>query len=293
MNLTKIKKNQYKFFFIIPAFIMIFIFFLLPNILNFYYSFTDWTTYKSEIYFSGLKNFRELTIDGEIWEDMIITIKYAILVSIIMNIFALSLAFVLEKTTRINNFFRTVFFIPVLLSNLAAGYIFKALYDPDGPINSVLSFITGSEIHFPFLGSVNYTLIFVILVHVWKSFGFCLLVYIAGLNYIPRDLIEAAEVEGANLFGVISKIKIPLLASAFTFNLTLSLIGALSTFEIPLAVARGGPARVTEVLNIFIFRLFGVGRWGYASSVSLVLFLTVCIFAFPMIFLLKKREVEL
>jgi len=288
-----IKKNYYKLLFLLPALVLIGIFFITPNALNFFYAFTDWNTFKSEITFNGLKNFIDLTKEGVIWKSLLITIQYAVLVCIIQNGLALILALAIEKTSRNNGILRTIFFLPVLISSLASGYLFKAILDPKGPVNKFFSLITGNEIAFPFLGSIKFTLFFVILVHAWKFFGIPVLVYIAALNYIPVELIEAARVEGASNFGTIMKIKLPLIGPAFTFSVTTALIGSLSTFEIPFSLTRGGPARATEVLNGYLFTLFGSGRWGYATSISLMLFLVILIFAFPVILTLKKREVEL
>lgn len=293
INLSDIKKNQYKLYFLLPAIILVSLFFILPIILNLFYSFTDWTTYKSGVDFIGLKNIIELSEEGMVWKSLIITFKYAIGVCIIMNLGALILALALEKTTKISTLLRTTLFMPVLMSSLASGYLFKAIFSNKGPLNNFLGFITGGNISFPFLGSVEWTIFFVILVHSWKYFGVPMLIYIAGLNLIPVELKEAAKVEGANPLQIITKIKIPLLGPAFTFSIITSLIGAMWSFEIPLSMVRGGPARTTEVLNMYIFNLFGSGRWGYATSVSLLLFLIICAIAFPLIIVLKKREVEL
>jgi raffinose/stachyose/melibiose transport system permease protein len=295
MNLKlKITKDRtYLVLFILPAILLVSIFFIIPNILNFYYSFTDWSSYKSTINFVGLYNFKELFGEGDIIKDLWTTIKYSVMVGVITNVVALILALALEKTTRLNTFFRTIIFIPVLLSTLAAGYIFKGILSPDGPLNVFLSFLTGREVDFAYLGSLKYSLFILAVIHSWKYLGIALLVYIAGLNVIPEELIEAARVEGASYIRVVKDVKLPLLGPAFTFNIVTSLIGALTTLEIVLAVTRGGPARVTEVLNMFILREFGTGKYGYTVAISLVLFIIICLFAFPMVLYLKKREIEL
>jgi len=287
------KDGTYLFFFILPATILIVTFFVLPNVLNFYYSFTDWNSYKSAINFIGLANFKELFSNGIIIKDAFTTIKYAFLVSIIQNGVSFILAIALEKTTRLNTTLRTIFFIPALFSNLAAGYIFKGIYRPDGPLNVFLSFITGREVNFAYLGSISFTIFFLSVVHAWRYMGISLLVYIAGLNAIPEELIEAAKIEGASYFRVIKDIKIPLLGPAVTFNIVTTLIGTLSEVAIVLSLTGGGPARATEVLNMFILREFGSGRYGYTVAISLFLFLIICIFAFPLMIYLKKREIEI
>jgi len=209
------------------------------------------------------------------------------------NAVALALALALEETTRTNGFFRSLFFLPVLISSLAAGYVFKGILDPGGALNGFLSTITHSDIETPWLGSTAFTLFIIALVHAWKWGGIHMLVYIAGLNSIPRELIDAARAEGAGPWQLIRRIKLPLLGPAFTFNITLTLIGALSVFDVVLAMTKGGPARATEVLNLLVWVKYGTGFLGYATTISLVLFLVICVTAFPLITYLRRREVEL
>lgn len=293
LNFSKIKNNQYKIFFLLPAIIVLLIFFITPNILNFFYAFTDWNSYKSEINFVGFENFKYLIQEGALWKDLIITLQYAFLVAIFQNIIALTFALLLEKTKFINKVYRIFFVIPVLISSLATGYLFKALLDPKGAVNSFLSLISGKDIHIAFLGSLDFTIFILVFVHCWKYFGLSMLVYIAGLSYIPIDLIEAARIEGAGPFRIIKNIKLPLLGAAFTFSLTTTLVGTMGSFELPIALTGGGPARTTEVLNIFIFNLYGFGRLSYATCINLVFFIIICAIAIPMINYLRRREIEL
>jgi raffinose/stachyose/melibiose transport system permease protein len=118
-------------------------------------------------------------------------------------------------------------------------------------------------------------------------------VYIAGLKAIPYELVEAARVEGASSIQVLRRVKLPLLAPAFTFNITLTLIGALYIFDVVLAMTRGGPGRATEVLNMVVWRQFGTGAFGYATAFSTVLLIVILLVAVPLIFYLRRREVEL
>ncbi len=120
-----------------------------------------------------------------------------------------------------------------------------------------------------------------------------MLVYIAGLKAIPHEVIEAARIDGAGRWDMIRRVKMPLLAPAFTFNIALTLIGALSIFDIVIATTRGGPGRSTEVLNMVVFTVFGTGRFSYATAVSLVLFAVILLIAFPLIWFLRRREVTL
>jgi ABC-type sugar transport system permease subunit len=241
----------------------------------------------------GLGNFRDLSDEGIVWTDLWVTVRYALYVMVLENVVTLVLALALERTTRINGVFRSLFFVPVLISSLAAGYLWRGIFATNGVLNRFLGFFWPGDVHFQWLGSTSVSLLVVALIHAWRFGGVHMLVYIAALNAIPNELIEAAKVEGASTWRIIRKIKLPLIGAAFTFNITLTLIGALSIFELVLATTNGGPARATEVLNIYIFQQFGAGFFAYASAVGLLLFAVICAIAFPLIVFLRRREVQL
>jgi raffinose/stachyose/melibiose transport system permease protein len=293
ININKIKKNQYKFFFVLPAFIFVLVIFIIPSILNFGYSFTNWSPVNPDLVFRGLANFIELSQQKIIWSGLSTSIKFAVSVCILQNLTALLFAIAIEKATKFNAVARTILFIPVVLSPLAAGYIWRALYHYQGPINGLLSFITRTDVNFPFLGNLNLAIFFIAITQSWKAYGITMLVYIAGLKSIPEELIEAARVEGGSNWSILMRIKLPLLGPSFTFNLVTTLIGSLSAFELILVMTRGGPGRATEVLNLLIYEYFGYGRWGYATAVTFVNFIFISIIAIPLIYWLRKREVEL
>ncbi len=121
------------------------------------------------------------------------TLVYAVLVAIFQNLFGLVLALVLEADTRVNRLARVAFFVPVVMSALAVGYIFAALLKPDGALNAVLSTLTGTEVTTAWLGSTSWTIIVVALIHAWKWMGLSMLIYLAGLKTISGDVLEASR----------------------------------------------------------------------------------------------------
>jgi raffinose/stachyose/melibiose transport system permease protein len=268
------------------------LFFLLPNLLNLGYAFTDWSAFRPDVSFVGLENFKSLASDGTLWADLWLTVIYALAVTILQNGVALLLALGLEQSTRSNRALRAILFLPVLIAPLAVGYIFQGILSYDGVLNRLLSSLSGQEVRVEWLGSVHWSLFIVAIVHAWKWLGLSVLIYIAGLAAIPADVIDAARIDGASRWQVFRRIKFRLLAPAVTVNLTLTLIGALNTFDIVLATTRGGPARSTEVLDIYIFQQFGTGAFGQATAMSLVLFLTVVAIAVPLVVFLRRREVS-
>ena len=281
----------------VPAIALVILFYVVPNVLNFVLSFTDWSARRPNPQFIGVDRFQELLGDEDVWNALVTTLKFAVIVMIIENTFALALALGLEKSSRFNTVMRTVFFLPVLISPLAAGYVFLGILQTQGALNGILGAFTalvGLPVpRIEWLANSSWSLVIVAFIHAWKFGGIHMLVYIAGLKAIPHEVIEAARIDGAGRWDTIRRVKMPLLAPAFTFNIALTLIGALSIFDIVIATTRGGPGRSTEVLNMIVFQVFGSGRFSYATAVSLVLFVVILLIAFPLIWFLRRREVSL
>jgi raffinose/stachyose/melibiose transport system permease protein len=278
---------HHPWWFALPAVVVFGGFFLLPNLLNFWYPFTDWSAHHSEIRFLGLDNFRRVIDDGTLWRAVRITLVYAVLAAFFQNLFGLVLALLLERDTRFNRLFRALFFLPVLISALGVGYIFQALLNTDGAVNEAL----GTSV--PWLGDTTWTIVLVSAIHGWKWMGLAMLIYLAGLKGIPAEITEAARADGAGPWRMFRSVRFPMLAPAVTFNVTTSLLGSMNTFDIVQATTAGGPATSTEVMNIYMFRVFGQGLYAQASAMSLVLFLIVIAMAVPLITGLRRREAML
>ncbi|HLU29859.1 MAG TPA: sugar ABC transporter permease [Glycomyces sp.] len=284
------RRHDHPLWFLIPALVVLVVFFVVPTLFNFVYAFTDWSSFKSAIGFAGIDNFVSLFSNGTLLNSLKVTLVYAVLVAVFQNAFGLALALLLERDTRINRAVRVAFFIPVVMSALAVGYIFQALLKPDGALNGILGAFFGTEVAIPWLGSTTWTIVVVAIVHAWKWMGLSMLIYLAGLKTISEDVLEAARLDGASRWTMFRSIRFPLLAPAVTFNVATALLGSMNGFDIVQATTEGGPGGTTELLNIFIFRTFGQGLFAQATTMSLVLFLTVTILAFPVIRFLRKRE---
>lgn len=276
--------------FLFPAFIVLAVFFMAPTLFSFIYAFTDWSSFKASIRPVGFDNFAQLIASGNLLNDLRITLIYAVLVAIFQNGFGFALALLLERDTRINRVVRTAFFIPVIMSALAVGYIFQALLKPEGALNDILGWLTGQPVSIAWLNDPAWTIIVVALIHAWKWMGLSMLVYLAGLKTINSDVLEAARIDGASWWKTLTAIRFPLIAPAVTFNVATALLGSMNGFDIVQATTQGGPGGSTEILNIFIFRTFGQGLFAQATTMSLLLLLAVALLAFPVIRTLRKRE---
>ena len=286
-------RQDHPAWFLVPALVVLLVFFFVPTIYNFVYAFTNWSSFHSAISFVGVDNFKDLFTNGSLLKDLRITLVYAVLVAIFQNLFGLVLALVLERDTMINRFARVAFFVPVVMSALAVGYIFQALLKPQGGLNDILGFVLGRDVNVAWLGSTTWTIVVVALIHAWKWMGLSMLIYLAGLKTISEDVLEASRLDGAGWWTTFREIRFPLLAPAITFNVATALLGSMNGFDIVQATTGGGPGGTTELLNIFIFRTFGQGLFAQATTMSLALFAMVAILAFPVIRILRTREAVL
>jgi raffinose/stachyose/melibiose transport system permease protein len=285
-----INRSTHPMWFLAPAFAILLVFFFLPTVFNFVYAFTDWSGFKAEINPVGLDNFEQLASSGTLFRALRTTVVYAVLVAIFQNLFGFALAVLLERDTWLNRLARIFFLIPVLMSALAVGYIFQALLKPEGSLNQLVEAVSGRPFDYAWLGDTTWTIVVVAAIHGWKWMGLSMLIYLAGLKTIPEDLMEAARIDGASRWRTFWRIRSPLLAPAVTFNVATALLGSMNGFDIVQATTGGGPARTTEILNIFIYRTFGQGLFAQATTMSLLLFLLVALMAFPVIYLLRRRE---
>jgi multiple sugar transport system permease protein/raffinose/stachyose/melibiose transport system permease protein len=286
-------RRRSRLWFTLPSILLVLVFFAGPFVANTIFAFLNWTGYSNTISWAGLSNFKLVNELGILKHAIVVTLIYAITTMTVQNAVSLPLATALQETNRVNTVFRSLFFIPVLISPLAAGYIWAAVLSPQGPFNAFLSVIVPGGFHYSWLGNNLSALITVAAIDAWKWTGLVTLVYIAGLSRIPRTLIEAATLDGAGAWRRFWSIKFPLLAPAFTFNVVVTLVGALSAFDVIMSTTGGGPGDATTVLNIAVYGQYGHGYFGTASALSLVVSILAIGSAVPLMAWLRRREVQL
>ncbi|WEV46067.1 sugar ABC transporter permease [Bifidobacterium sp. ESL0690] len=292
-NRKALMKQNYPLRFLVPAAIVLFIFFFVPTVLNFIYAFTDWSAFKQTINFNGFDNFNALFKNGILVKDLGITLVFAVCEAFFQNFFGLILAVFLEEDTTLNRVARVLFFIPVLMSALAVGYVWQAILKNGGALDQVLAVFVGHAVKVSWLGSTTWSIVVVSAIQGWKWAGLAMLIYLSGLKTIDQDVLEAAQIDGASGWQIFWKIKFPLLAPAVTFNVATSLLGSMNGFDTVQATTAGGPGGSTEILNLFVWRTFGQGLYSQSTTMSLVLFIMVMIIAIPLIWYLRHREAKI
>lgn len=289
-NYIRLLSQNYPVRFLVPAGFILLVFFFIPTILNFVLAFTNWSAYNPNISFNGFDNFISLFKNGMLLRDLRTILIFAVCVAFFQNVFGLFLAVFLEEDTFANRLARVLFFIPVLMSALAVGYVWQAILQPNGALNQLLGGLLGHTVKTAWLGSTTWTIVLVSAIQGWKWAGLAMIIYLAGLKTIDSEVLEAAAIDGANGFQMFWKIKFPLLAPAVTFNVATSLLGSMNGFDTIQAMTNGGPGGSTEIFNLYVWRTFGQGTYAQSTTMSLILFLVVMIMAVPVITYLRKRE---
>ena len=273
----------------IPALIFYSMFLLYPLLKALFYSFTNWNGIDLDYAFVGLQNYREIFTDVNVLKTFGTTFKYTLTVTIGCNVFALMLALALNMKLKTRNVLRAVYFMPNVLSGLIIGYIWSFMYtDPLMKFGKLIGFTAlGNNI----LSSRSWAIFAAAFVTIWRSTGWYMMVYLAGLQSIPNDLLEAASIDGANGWQRTRRITLPLLAPSFTINFILAFERGLKDFDSIFALTNGGPGDATLTIAINIYKQsFFFSRAGYGTAIGIMLFLMVTGLSLAQLIFLRKGE---
>lgn len=284
--------DRYAVLFILPAFLLYAGFVICPSISSVYYSMTNWNGVSPDIKFVGLLNFKSILTSARFWNALKNTFILTFVISLFENAIALGLALLVDKVTVGKSAFRAAFYIPVLLSGIVSGYIWKILYNYNfGAINQLLEGIGLGAHKQDWLGNPNLALICIAVVLIWKGAGYYMVIYLAALQGVSTDIVEAARIDGASGWQMFRRITVPMISSAFTINLTLSLINGLKVFDQISVMTDGGPGFSTETMVYLLYKVgFGEGRQGYGTAVGVILFVIILIMNNLQSRLLNKME---
>lgn len=251
--------------FALPTFAAFVIGFLIPFVMGIYLSFTKFTTVTNARWV-GLRNFSGVFSDKEFIHALILTVAFTVVTTIIVNVVGFSIAYMLTKTLKGSNLFRSVFFMPNLIGGIVLGYIWLLL------LNGVLSY-WGRSITF----SGTYGFWGMVLLVSWQQIGYMMIIYIAGLQSMPGDVIEASSVDGANGSQTMFQVIIPLMMPSITVCSFLTVTNGFKLFDQNLALTNGAPSNNSELLALNIYRTFygRVGFEGVGQAKAVVFFIIV------------------
>jgi len=266
---------------------------IIPFVIGIAYSFIEWDGIPANPkVFVGFENYVALFSDQRFLASAGITVLFTLLSLIAVNVLGLLFSLMVTSGLKTSNSARTMLFMPNLIGGLILGYIWQFIFTD---AFKMIGETTGwSGFFFNWLLDPQYALIALVVVFTWQMAGYTMVIYIAGIQGIPDDVLEAAWVDGANAWQRLTRIKFPLLMPSFTICLFLSLSGAFKIYDVNLSLTNGGPVNKTEMFAMNIFNeIFGYGNYGLGQAKAIVFFLIVALITLTQVILTKRREVQM
>lgn len=276
-----------------PGLLIYTLFFVVPIITAFAYSFTNWNLdHMNRADWVGLYNFTSLLQDEVFLRSIGNTLLFALFTTVFKTLVGLLLALLVVNRFPGNSIFRTLYYLPCVLSTMIVGLLFTAILKQDGLLNNLLTGLGLENLTKDWLGSYGTAMVWIIVVEIWMWAGFSMFIFISGLQSISRDYYESAQLDGASAWQRFCYITLPLLAPSFTVVTTLNITGGLKVFDLVYALTGGGPGFDTQVLSTYVYRAFGLGQLGKSSAAAIMLSLLIVAITFALNRFLKSREVE-
>jgi len=279
--------------FTVPLLLIFITVVIIPFIIGIAYSFISWDGIPANPkIFVGLDNYIAIFQDERFLTSAWNTLKFTVMALISVNVLGLIFSLVVTAGFKTSNLARTLIFMPNLIGGLILGYIWKFIFT-DG--FKQLGATTGLEsVFFNWLIQPEYALYALVAVFTWQMAGYTMIIYIAGINGISEEVMEAAKVDGANLWYRLTRIVFPLLMPSFTISLFLTLSGAFKIYDVNLSLTNGGPIRTTELFAMNIFNeIFGYGNYGLGQAKAIVFFIVVAAVTLTQVVITKRKEVQM
>ena len=276
------------YWFILPCLLVTTMFFIVPLIMTIWMSFNQWPLLGHPT-FSGLKNYTDLLTDDSFWGSLWFTVKYTLVVTPAIFLVAFGLALLVNRSTRFVGFFRTAFFLPVVIGMTTASLLWTWLFnDQVGIFSAILMSLGLISEPIQWLSETNGALASIVVMVLWKASGFTMVILLVGMQAIPQDLYEAAKLDGARWWAQIRYVTIPMMRRTFALALTMSVIGSFLAFEQFFVMTRGGPFNSTITIVHWIYRAsFTYFKLGYGAAMSVVLLLLLVALSMLQMFLLR------
>lgn len=290
MKNKKIRDHVFYGVLLLPAVLLFLFFFIIPVVQSMWLSFTDSYGMKTSYQFVGLENYKEAFGDRSFTKTISNTIQYAAITVVLGNLLSLVLALLLDAKIRCRNLFRTFFFIPNIMSLLVVGYIWSFVYKQVLP--DIFTTLNLGKI--AVLGNKDTVVWALAAVGIWNCAGYYMVIYIAALQGIAEDIVEAARIDGASMWQVLRYVKLPLISPTILTCVILSVSSHMKVFELPYTMTSGGPvgASSTMVYKIYM-TAFNANRNGYAAAQSIVLFVMIGLISLVLNDIMGRREKKL
>lgn len=277
--------------FVIPTILIMTVIVVIPIFISVYYSLLDWDGLGKGT-FIGLQNYKELLVDERFFSSIKNSLLYVILSLFVQLPISLVLALVVSNVKRGEKFYRTTYFIPVIISGVVIGQLWQKIYNGDyGLLNALLGMLNLEHLQQDWLGQESTALICAFIPNLWQYVGYHMLIMYAGIKSISPEINEAARIDGATRVQTALRVTIPLLKPVLEVCVTFSLIGALKIFDLIYVLTGGGPFFSTEVPTIYMYKtIFDSFHYGYGSAISIFIILECFVFTGLLKLFFKEKE---
>ncbi|MCE0537480.1 sugar ABC transporter permease [Kineosporia rhizophila] len=277
-----------------PALLLFAFVVLIPSARGVYYAFTDWDGLSPDFAWVGLGNFGDMLDDPDALASIRHTLIIAVAITVIQNGLGLLLALGVNSAIKSRNVLRVLLFAPAVITPIVTAYLWRNLLGPEGAVNALFGALGLESLQKNWLGDPDLALWSVVAVIVWQFAGYSMVIFVAGLQSIPREVQEAAAIDGAGSVRRFWYVTRPLLAPAITINLMLSIIGGIKLFDQVWALTGGGPGHATDTLSTLIYKdAFTLGEFGYSIALAVVLTVIVAVISAGQYAFLSRREADL
>ena len=286
-------KKRWFALFTAPLFAVFIIVVIAPFLSGLYYSFVSWNGLpKNPMKFVGVENYVKVFNDARFMASLGRTTLFTLITMVSVNVLGLGFALIVTTKLRLRNVGRVMIFMPYLIGGLLLGYIWQFIL---GDCLSTLGQMTGrTDLFFYWLSNRQYAFVGLVVVAPWQMAGYMMIIYIAGLQSISDDVLEAANVDGASYWQTLLRIRLPLLMPSITICMFLTLYNCFKIYDVNLALTGGGPANATEMVSMNIFtEIFAKSHYGYGQAKAIVFFVIVAVITMFQVRMTSKREVEM
>lgn len=268
------------------------VFFILPNVSSLVYSLFSWNGISEERTFVGLANFKKMLADRIFRTALINTVKYTVTLVLFQTLIGFLLALLVQKTNRVNSVFRTIYFLPAIIAASTVGLIWGFIYDPNiGALNELLRILGLSSWRHAWLSDEKIVIYAIAAVHIWVGIGQSVVLFVAGLQNIPQDVLESAALDGATSWKQLVHIIIPMLRPTTLIVLVLTTIGGFKSFDFVYVMTGGGATHSSEVLSTLLYKeAYAYSDFGYSAAISVALLVVVAAITLIQMYGLREKE---
>ncbi|MBE0338400.1 sugar ABC transporter permease [Paenibacillus sp. 28ISP30-2] len=292
MNRAKSSQWLQQWIFVGPSTLFFVIIIVIPFMLGMYYSFTEWNGVANQAKWVGLDNFSHVLLDDDKFRTAFwFTIRFTVIGVVAANMIGFLLAYFLTKPLKTKNVLRTIFFMPNVIGGLLLGFIWQFIFVKG--FAAIGESTSLSFFNLPWLGDEITAFWGIVIVFIWQTAGYLMVIYISSLTNVPRDMLEAAEIDGASRMQILRTIILPLIMPAVTVCLFLAISWSFKMFDLNLSLTKGGPFGSTESVALNIYNeAFVNNRYGLGTAKALIFFIIVALVTSLQVRLTKSREVE-